>query len=191
MESSMETQIKDNNPQYIDWFPILNKYIFKEEQYTVYSIQYHYLLLASNNNLWKWITFIQVCQVEKVVFIENRVCNKIFEVCSRVNLHHQYIFIMLALKEFRFWRYSKMFKNVEWESGSRILCISRLLHWCQSKPCLPLDQVKASFSTLTITVSARNKHFTEHKTEQTLKFDTDAFLMEKDRYTWQNSTSWK
>ena len=98
MESSMETQIKDNNPQYIDWFPILNKYIFKEENWTVYSIQYHYLLLASNNNLWKWITFIQVCQVEKVVFIENRVCNKIFEVCSRVNLHHQYIFIMLALK---------------------------------------------------------------------------------------------
>ena len=40
MESSMETQIKDNNPQYIDWFPILNKYILKKktEQYTVYSI---------------------------------------------------------------------------------------------------------------------------------------------------------
>ena len=44
------------------------------------------------------LTFIQVYQVEKVVFIENRVCNEIFEVCSRVNLHHQYIFIMLALK---------------------------------------------------------------------------------------------
>ena len=93
MESSMETQIKDNNPQYIDWFPILSKYILKKK-----TEQYHYLLLASNNNLWKWITFIQVCQVEKVVFIENRVCNEIFEVCRRVNLHHRYIFIMLALK---------------------------------------------------------------------------------------------
>ena len=78
-----------------------------------------------------------------------------------------------------------MFKNVD--CGTAVpefsVDISRLLHWCQSKPCLPLDQVKASFSTLTITVSARNKHFTEQKTEQTLKFDTDAFLMEKDRYT--------
>ena len=31
MESSMETQIKDNNPQYIDWFPILSKYILKKK----------------------------------------------------------------------------------------------------------------------------------------------------------------
>ena len=68
-----------------------------------------------------------------------------------------------------------MFKKCGGDSGSRILCISRLLHQCQSKTCLPLDQV-ASFSTLTITVSARNKHFRENKTEQTLKFDTDARL---------------